>query len=56
MANLLSQSNEVLHIIFSHAEPADLGRLVQTCRSFDNFIKHNVLLWKELYLQRWVCD
>jgi len=54
MPALLDQSNEVLHLILSHANPADLGPLSRTCRSLSTFIQNNDLLWKELYLQNWV--
>ncbi|PNS18742.1 hypothetical protein CAC42_5281 [Sphaceloma murrayae] len=53
MSRLLDCSHEVLHNILTLVEPADLSSLSLACRSLDTYIAGNVLLHKELYLQRW---
>ncbi|PSK38083.1 hypothetical protein B9Z65_1274 [Elsinoe australis] len=53
MSRLLDCSHEVLHNILTQVEPADLASLAISCRSLNTFIDGNVLLHKELYLQRW---
>lgn len=52
MSHLLDCSHEVLHNILAFCQPADLGALSRTCRSLHAFILDNVVLCKELYLQK----
>ncbi|KAF4555550.1 Hypothetical protein D9617_2g055110 [Elsinoe fawcettii] len=53
MSRLLDCSHEVLHNILTSVEPADLAALSLSCQSLNTFTRDNVLLHKELYLQRW---
>lgn len=54
MASLLELSHELLHNIFVYIEPADLRAVSLTCRQLNDFVRTNRLLFKELYLQRFV--
>ena len=51
---LRSLPPEVLHSIFAKVEPHCLAPLRACCRALDNFIKNDILLWKELYLTYFV--
>lgn len=46
---------EVLHNILVNINPQDLAGLC-CCRTLDNFIKNDSLLYKNLYLQKFVCN
>ncbi|KAH6635554.1 hypothetical protein B0J18DRAFT_419107 [Chaetomium sp. MPI-SDFR-AT-0129] len=48
--NITHLPPEILHAIFSHVEPRDLGWLPLTCRRFNNFIKGNNPLCRAIYL------
>lgn len=54
MPLLLDVCHEILHDIFVNVEPADLGRLSQTCKPFNSFIKGNRILWRDMYLGNYV--
>lgn len=54
MSQLLDLCHELLHNIFIQIEPSDLASVSRTCRVLNGYIKSNKLLFRELYLQRWV--
>ncbi|KAK5007633.1 hypothetical protein LTR28_005042, partial [Elasticomyces elasticus] len=54
MCLLLEISNELLHTIFLDVDPSDLAALSQSCQALNTFVKSNKLLYKELYLQRFL--
>lgn len=56
MACLLELSHELLHCVLTYVEPADLAALSRSCGAFNEYIKGNKLLCKNLYLQRFVRD
>jgi len=51
--SLLDLPHEVLHSVLVNTKPDDLGRLC-CCRTLNDFIKHDRLLYKELYLKHFV--
>ncbi|KAF2423168.1 hypothetical protein EJ08DRAFT_737587 [Tothia fuscella] len=53
MPSLLSLCHEILHDILTNVEPADLGKLAQSCQTFNSYIKGNKLLWKDVYLKHY---
>jgi hypothetical protein len=54
MPELLDLSAELLQAIFEYVEPSDLGSLVRSCWTLNRFIDGNRLLWKQVYLARYV--
>ena len=52
--SLLDLSHEILQDIFSDVGPLDLAALSRSCKSLNAFVQGNQLLYKALYLQRWV--
>lgn len=54
MSRLLDCSHEVLHSILTSVDPSDLAALSLSCQSLHTFIQDNLILHKELYLQRYV--
>jgi F-box-like len=55
MVRLNELPGETLFAIFRELMPRDLGRLCQSCREFNDLIQSNYLLYRDVYLQRWVC-
>lgn len=53
--NLLQLPGEVLHNILAYVRPEDLPAL-RCCHSLNEFINHDGLLFKEIYLQHYVCQ
>ena len=53
-SNLLNLPHEVLHNILVRVDPHDVARLSCSCRTLNNYIKNNRLLFKELYLSHFV--
>ena len=51
--NLLDLPPEVLHSIIANTDAQDLARLC-CCRTLNDFIKYDRLLYKELYLKNFV--
>ena len=54
--DFLSLPAEVIHSIFAKVEPVDLARLKRCCRLFNNFIKSDWLIFKEVFLNHFVCE
>lgn len=52
---LLDLPPEVLHNILLAGDIKTLIKLSACCRALNGFIRHNQLLYKELYLKSWVC-
>lgn len=52
--NLLSLPHEVLHNIIVQVDPGDVARLPRCCRTLNQYIKNNPLLFKEIYLTHFV--
>ena len=53
MATLLEISHELLHLIITGIDPADLAALSQTCRTLLSYIRANRLLHKDIYIQHY---
>ncbi len=53
MLHLLSLPHEVLHHVITEADPQDLAALSRCCQMLNGYIKHNRLLFKELYLDNY---
>ncbi|KAL8881730.1 MAG: hypothetical protein Q9198_001128 [Flavoplaca austrocitrina] len=52
---ILELPHEVLHSIFTHVAPTDLTSL-RCCHALDNYIKHDGLLFKEIYASHFLQD
>lgn len=52
-STFLDLPSEVLHSILVNVDPQDIGRL-SCCRDLNNFIKHDRILFKELFLRQLV--
>jgi len=53
MLHLLSLPHEVLHHVITEADAQDLAALSRCCQMLNSYIKHNRLLFKELYLRNY---
>lgn len=51
--HLLQLPHEVLHAILIHVAPTDLAAL-RCCHVLDNLVKHDGLLFKEVYQRHFV--
>ncbi len=51
--HLLQLPHEVLHGILIHVAPTDLAAL-RCCHALDNLVKHDSLLFKEVYQRHFV--
>lgn len=51
--HLLQLPHEVLHSILIHVGPRDLAAL-RCCRFLDDLIKHDRLLFKQVYMRHYV--
>lgn len=51
--NLLDLPHEVLHSILLNTDPQDLANIC-CCHALSDFIRHDRLLYKELYLRNYV--
>lgn len=54
MACLEGISNELLHNILIHVEPANVATLCKSSPVLNSYIKNNRIFFKDLYLLNWV--
>jgi len=52
---LLDFCHEILHEILINLPPTDIASVSRTCKSLHSYIAGNRLLWRDLYLNQFVC-
>lgn len=55
MSGLLDLPHEILHNILGNCEGRDLAALNITCRELHKFVPGNWILWRKVYLNKFVC-
>lgn len=53
--SLSSLPLEILQIIFRDTTPHDLASLSISCSALNDYIRHDTLLWRHMYLATFVC-